>query len=206
MKTLRSLSERDFSVLLALPAGEEHQIMSNTHVMLPLVSYSQKSSLYSRYVVMYTRAFYSRCVVMYTRALTLEIFFFEFQVSPIDALPPIEVYVHPQTRARAHTHTCIYMQCTFSKVVSMVQLLPRISGTIFLVCKCAKALTFEILFFFRSRLSIPCRRLRYIYTFTHTHTQTHTHTHLHIHAVYILESSLYGATFTTNFWYNFPRL
>ncbi len=78
MKTLRSLSERDFSVLLALPAGEEHQIMSNTHVMLPLVSYSQKSSLYSRYVVMYTRAFYSRCVVMYTRALTLEIFFFEF--------------------------------------------------------------------------------------------------------------------------------
>jgi len=38
MKTLRGLSERDFSVLLALPAGEEHQIMSNTHVMLPLVS------------------------------------------------------------------------------------------------------------------------------------------------------------------------
>ena len=62
MKTLRSLSERDFSVLLALPAGEEHQIMSNTHVMLPLVSHS-KSPRYSRYVV------------MYTRTLTLGIFF-----------------------------------------------------------------------------------------------------------------------------------
>ena len=35
---LKSLSERDFSVLLALPTGQEHHVMSNTHVMMPLAS------------------------------------------------------------------------------------------------------------------------------------------------------------------------
>ena len=35
---LKSLSERDFAVLLALPPGQEQHVMSNTHVMMPLAS------------------------------------------------------------------------------------------------------------------------------------------------------------------------